>query len=145
MNEQGRPLGPTFYATSTTPTRSAWADWWVLLHPPYTLWHLSYVAIGATIAPRFDGGRLIATLLTFFLAVGVCAHNLDELHDRPLRTQIPAWLLIATAVASLAGAVTLGVVGVAASGPGSSCSSSPGSSSRAGTTSSCSADACTTM
>jgi hypothetical protein len=90
----------------------------VLLHPPYTLWHLSYVAIGATIAPRFDGGRLVATLLAFFLAVGVCAHNLDELHDRPLRTQIPAWLLIATAVASLAGAVVLGVVGVARVGPG---------------------------
>jgi len=37
----------------------------VLLHPPYTLWHLSYVAIGATIATRFDGGRLAATLAAF--------------------------------------------------------------------------------
>ena len=62
----------------------------MLLHPPYTLWHLSYVAIGATLAPRFDGGRLVATLLAFFLAVGVCAHALDELHGRPLRTTIPA-------------------------------------------------------
>ena len=118
MNEPARPLAPAFYAMSTTPTRSAWADWWVLLHPPYTLWHLSYVAIGATVASRFDGGRLVATLLAFFLAVGVCAHNLDELHDRPLRTQIPAWLLVATAVASLAGAVALGVVGIARIGPG---------------------------
>ncbi len=118
MNEPTRPLAPAFYATSATPARSAWADWWVLLHPPYTLWHLSYVAIGATLAPRFDGGRLVATLIAFFLAVGVCAHNLDELHDRPLRTQIPAWLLIATAVASLAGAVALGVVGIARIGPG---------------------------
>ena len=118
MNEQGRPLAPAFYATSTTPTRAAWADWWVLLHPPYTLWHLSYVAIGATIAPRFDGGRLAATLVAFFLAVGVCAHNLDELHGRPLRTTIPGWLLVGTAVASLAGAVALGVVGIARVGPG---------------------------
>ena len=118
MNEQDRPLAPAFYATSTKPTRSAWADWWVLLHPPYTLWHLSYVAIGATVAPRFDGGRLAATLIAFFLAVGVCAHNLDELHDRPLRTRIPGWLLIGTAVASLSGAVALGLVGVARVGPG---------------------------
>ena len=58
--------------------------------------------------------------------------------------QIPAWLLVAAAAASLAGAVALGVVGLPASGPGSSCSSSPGSSSRAGTTWSCSAAACTT-
>ena len=24
-----------------------WRDWWTLLHPPYTAWHLSYVVIGA--------------------------------------------------------------------------------------------------
>jgi hypothetical protein len=118
VNEQGRPLAPAFYATSAAPTRAAWADWWVLLHPPYTLWHLSYVAIGATVAPRFDGGRLAATLIAFFLAVGVCAHNLDELHDRPLRTRVPGWLLIGTAVASLSGAVALGLVGVVRVGPG---------------------------
>ena len=118
MNEHGRPLAPAFYAASATPTRSAWADWWLLLHPPYTLWHLSYVAIGATLARRFDGGRLVATLIAFFLAVGVCAHTLDELHDRPLRTQVPAWLLIIAAAVSLCGAVALGLVGVARVGPG---------------------------
>ena len=80
----------------------------MLLHPPYTLWHLSYVAIGATLAPRFDGGRLVATLVAFFLAVGVCAHALDELHGRPLRTAIPGWLLVGAATVSLAGAVALG-------------------------------------
>ena len=90
----------------------------MLLHPPYTLWHLSYVAIGATLAPRFDGGRLIATLVAFFLAVGVCAHALDELHGRPLRTAIPGWLLVGAATVSLAGAVALGIVGLARVGPG---------------------------
>ena len=90
----------------------------MLLHPPYTLWHLSYVAIGATIAPRFDGGRLVATLVAFFLAVGVCAHALDELHGRPLRTAIPGWLLVGAAAVSLAGAVALGIVGLARVGPG---------------------------
>jgi hypothetical protein len=118
VSEPARPLAPAFYATSTTPVRSAWADWWVLLHPPYTLWHLSYVAIGATLAPRFDGGRLAATLIAFFLAVGVCAHTLDELHDRPLRTKVPSWLLISAAVAGLCGAVALGLVGIARVGPG---------------------------
>jgi hypothetical protein len=109
---------PAFYALPSGATRRAWADWWVVLHPPYTLWHLAYVAIGATIAPRFDGGRLAATLIAFLLAVGVCAHALDELHDRPLRTVIPGWLLIGAATASLAGAVALGIVGLWRVGPG---------------------------
>jgi hypothetical protein len=118
VTDDGPPLAPAFYGRRSPSTRRAWADWWVLLHPPYTLWHLSYVAIGATIASRFDGGRLIATLAAFFLAVGVCAHALDELHGRPLRTAIPAWVLAGAAAASLAGAVALGVVGLARVGPG---------------------------
>lgn len=111
-------LAPAFYAAPRVLARGAWGDWWVLLHPPYTLWHLSYVAIGATIAPRFDGGRLVATLIAFALAVGVGAHALDELQGRPLRTSIPGWLLVGAATVSLAAAVALGVVGVARVGPG---------------------------
>lgn len=118
MTEPGAPLAPSFYATSTTWNRSTWADWWVLLHPPYTMWHLAYVAIGATLAPRFDASRLLATLIAFFLAVGVCAHTLDELHGRPLGTRVPARILIAAAGVSLAGAVFLGAAGVARIGPG---------------------------
>ena len=117
MTEPGPSLAPSFYA-STAPNRSAWADWWVLLHPPYTLWHLSYVAIGASLAQRFDAGRLAATLVAFFLGVGVCAHALDELHGRPLRTRLPTWLLIGAAVVSLTGAVVLGFVGITYVGPG---------------------------
>jgi len=90
----------------------------VLLHPPYTLWHLSYVAIGATIAPTFDGGRLTATIVAFFLAVGVGAHALDELHGRPLRTTIPSWLLVGAAIGGLAGAVAIGLLGLVRVGPG---------------------------
>jgi len=118
VTDHARPLPPAFYAPPSGPIRHARSDWWVLLHPPYTLWHLSYVAIGATIAPRVDGGRLAATLVAFFLAVGVCAHALDELHGRPLRTTIPGWLLVGAAVAGLAGAVALGVVGLGRVGPG---------------------------
>jgi hypothetical protein len=90
----------------------------VLFHPPYTLWHLSYVAIGACLAPVVDGERLAATLIAFGLAVGVAAHALDELNGRPLRTAIPNGVLIAAAAASLSGAVALGIVGVAKVGGG---------------------------
>jgi hypothetical protein len=89
-----------------------WRDWWTVLHPPYTAWHLAYVVIGACLAPVVNTTRLIATLLAFFLAVGVAAHALDELHGRPLRTRIPGWALVAAAVVSLAGALALGIAGV---------------------------------
>ena len=74
---------------STRRDREGWRDWWTVLHPPYTAWHLSYVVIGASLAPHVDLTRLVATLLAFFAAVGVGAHALDELHGRPLRTLIP--------------------------------------------------------
>lgn len=91
---------------------------WAVLHPPYTAWHLSYVLIGAGLAPSIDGVRLIATLLAFFLAVGISAHALDELKGRPLGTAIPGSVLTAAAVIGLVGAVGLGVAGVTRFGPG---------------------------
>jgi hypothetical protein len=97
-----------FYAART----GGWRDWWTLLHPPYTAWHLSYVVIGACLAPVVDTTRLLATLLAFFFAVGLAAHALDELHGRPLRTRIPTGALSAVTVAGLVGAVALGVAGV---------------------------------
>jgi hypothetical protein len=99
---------PAFYAAK----RGGWRDWWTVLHPPYTAWHLSYVVIGASLAPRVHVSHLVATVLAFFLAVGVAAHCLDELHGRPLRTLIPGRALIAATVVSLAGAVAIGVIGV---------------------------------
>jgi hypothetical protein len=102
------PTRPAFYAAPG----GGWRDWWTLLHPPYTAWHLSYVVIGACLAPRVSVSRLVATLLAFFLAVGVAAHALDELHGRPLRTRIPSGLLVAVTVVGLAGAVAIGIAGV---------------------------------
>jgi hypothetical protein len=89
-----------------------------MLHPPYTAWHLSYVVIGATLAPHVDGGRLLATLLAFFFAVGVAAHALDELHGRPLHTTIPAAWLVGLGAGGLLIACALGFIGVATVGPG---------------------------
>lgn len=102
-------LEPAFYATRSPGWRR---DWLAVLHPPYTAWHLSYVVIGAALAPSVDRIRLGATLLAFFLAVGIAAHALDELRGRPLRTRIPGPVLAAAAAVSLAGAVGIGLAGV---------------------------------
>jgi len=85
-------------------------DWLTLLHPPYTLWHLSYVAIGAALVPQPVLWRLGGTLLAFFLAVGIGAHALDELHGRPLATGIGSAVLAVTAAISIAAAMAMGLV-----------------------------------
>jgi hypothetical protein len=105
---QARLVRPAYYAAG--PGR--WRDWWTLLHPPFTAWHLSYVVLGAMIAPVVRLDRLVAALIAFFLAVGLAAHALDELHGRPLRTSIPSPVLVAVTVAGLAGAVGLGAAGI---------------------------------
>jgi hypothetical protein len=105
---------PAWYALG----RGGGRDWLTLLHPPYTLWHLSYVALGAALAPHFHTDRLVAALAAFFLALGVSAHALDELRGRPLQTEIPSWALIVVAAASLGGAVAIGVFAAVAWGFG---------------------------
>ncbi|HEV2034547.1 MAG TPA: hypothetical protein VGU71_10180 [Candidatus Dormibacteraeota bacterium] len=107
-------LAPAYYAPRTTGWRR---DVWALLHPPSTAWHLSYVLIGASLAPTVNIIRLVATLLAFFLAVGIAAHSLDELRGRPLRTEVPAAVLWTASVLALAGAVGLGIAGVWVVGP----------------------------
>jgi hypothetical protein len=99
------PLPPAFYARRG----GAGGDWWTVLHPPYTLWHLSYVVFGAALAPRLDWPVLGATALAFALAVGVAAHALDEWNGRPLRTGLSDRALWTAATVSLAGACGLGV------------------------------------
>jgi hypothetical protein len=87
-------------------------DWWTLLHPPYTLWHLSYVVIGSCMVAPIDASRLGFTLLAFFLAVGIGAHALDELHGRPLATSISNPTLIIASIVGLGGAAAVGVLGI---------------------------------
>lgn len=82
-----------------------------VLHPPYTLWHVSNVAIGAAAAAHIYGDRLAAAIAAFFLAVGVGAHAMDELHGRPLGTQLSRRTLIALAIGGLGGALAIGIVG----------------------------------
>jgi hypothetical protein len=96
---------PAFYALAP----GGWRDYVTLLHPPYTLWHLSYVAIGASLAPRFRGGLMALTALAFFLGLGIGAHALDELRGRPLQTRIPTPLLTGLAVSTIAAATGIGI------------------------------------
>jgi hypothetical protein len=106
--EPGTGKRPAFYAARP----GGWRDWWTLLHPPYTAWHLSYVVIGACLVPHVSLSRLLGTLLAFLFAVGFAAHALDELHGRPLGTRIPRSALVAVTVLGLGGAVALGIVGL---------------------------------
>lgn len=99
---------PAFYALRPGPLR----DLITLLHLPYTIMHLSFVVLGAALAPVLHADRLIATLAAFFLAVGVAAHFLDELNGRPLRTQIPAHVLLGGALLALLAACAIGVAGL---------------------------------
>ena len=98
-------LRPAFYALRS----GGWRDYVTVLHLPYTAWNLSYVALGAALAPRFHTDRMLWTMAAFVLALGVAAHALDEHHGRPLRTQIPGPLLVGLGIASLAGACAIGV------------------------------------
>jgi hypothetical protein len=98
---------PSFYALQPGGAR----DYWTLLHPPYTLWHLSFVALGACVVDTLEPRYLVMALVAFFLAVGIAAHALDELHGRPLRTQIPRSVLISLAVIGVAGALAIGLYG----------------------------------
>jgi hypothetical protein len=107
MNAETRPA---FYALA----RGGWRDYVTLLHPPYTLWHLSYVAVGAALASPFSWTRFAAALAAFALGMGVGAHALDELHGRPLQTRIPGRTLWTLAVVGIAGATAIGVYASAA-------------------------------
>jgi hypothetical protein len=74
---------PAFYALRS----GGWRDLVTLLHPPYTAWHLSYVALGAAAAPTLLDGR-------------------------PLKTALSRRTLIGLGVAGLMGALAIGVAGV---------------------------------
>src|SRR6202140_5754133 len=99
---------PAFYALAG----GGWRDLLTLLHPPYTAWHLSYFALGAALASTLHVDRLLWGLAAFGLAVGVAAHALDELHDRPLGASLSDRTLIGLAGVSLLGALPIGVAGI---------------------------------
>jgi demethylmenaquinone methyltransferase/2-methoxy-6-polyprenyl-1,4-benzoquinol methylase len=106
-------LGSAFYSLRP----GGWRDYWTLLHPPYTAWHLSYVLIGAALSPAPDPRIIAGALLAFGLALGVAAHSFDELQGRPLGTRIPSGVLAALGVLGLAGATAIGIAAILMLGP----------------------------
>lgn len=108
------PLAPAFYALRS----GGWRDYWTLLHPPYTAWHLSYVLLGAALASRPDPLVVAGMLVAFGLAVGVAAHAFDELRGRPLATRIPSRVLVALGSLALVGSLAIAIAGVGIVGPG---------------------------
>ena len=100
-------LQSAFYARTGTRL----GDFVTLLHVPYTMWHLSYVAIGAAMAPRIDTWHLVGTLLAFVFGLGIGAHALDELHDRPLSTRLSPRTLRMLGWGGLAAGGAIGIAG----------------------------------
>lgn len=96
-----------YYARSGSVGR----DLAALLHPPYTLWHLSYVALGAGLATDVDWTRLAGTLAAFLLGLGIAAHALDEVHTRPLGTGLSDRLLWSLGIGGLVAAGGVAVIG----------------------------------
>lgn len=96
-------LRPAFYANPGGPLR----DLLAILHPPYTAWHLSYVAIGSALAPEIEWLRLAGTLAAFFLGLGLAAHALDEWNGRPLGTSLPDRVLLGLAFVGFGGALAV--------------------------------------
>jgi hypothetical protein len=104
---------PAYYAR----TGSAGRDLIALLHVPYTLWHLSYVAIGAAIAPDVDWRVLAGTVGAFAVGLGIGAHALDEVKSRPLRTGLSDRALWWLGMVAMAVALAIAVVGAAELSP----------------------------
>jgi hypothetical protein len=83
-----------------------------LLFLPYTGMVLSYVTIGAMLAPTIHWDRFVAILLIYFLALGVGAHALDALGSKatkPWGQILTAGQLRWLAVLSLIAAYGIGI------------------------------------
>lgn len=104
-------LRPTWYAGPDT----RWGELWTMLHLPYTGMVLSFVVVGALLAPSIDPRILAASLAAYFLGLGLGSHFLDQLPGMGSR-YVRHWSTTSLAVvgaAGIAGAVAIGVVGAA--------------------------------
>jgi hypothetical protein len=84
-----------------------------MLHPPYTLMVLSFVTIGAAIAPRFSTVVYGATLLAYIAGLGVGAHFLDQIPGMGSRyvRHWPTWALWVGGLTGVGVGVAIGIVG----------------------------------
>jgi hypothetical protein len=98
-------LNPSWYSSAKEGIVS---DFINLLHPPYTLWHLSYVLIGVAMSPVIYFDRSVWVIVAFFLGLGLGAHALDETMGNPLRTKISKKWLYSIGFGSLSIAIFIG-------------------------------------
>jgi hypothetical protein len=99
-------LKPAWYSSGD---KGLVSDFINLLHPPYTLWHLSYVLIGIAMSPIIYLDRSVSVLLAFFLGLGLGAHALDETMGNPLRLRISKAKLYLVGFVSLSAAISIGL------------------------------------
>jgi len=107
VGDEAMSDGRAFYARSG----SRWDDLISLLHLPYTAWHLSYVAIGAALAPLLDWQVLAGTLSAFAVGLGLGAHALDEVKGRPLGTGLSDRALWSVGIGAMLISMTIAIVG----------------------------------
>ncbi len=69
--------------------RARLADYNRLMHFPLPLCVISFVTLGAIIAPVVYLDRLVWTYLIVFASLCLASYSFDELKGRPLRTHIP--------------------------------------------------------
>jgi hypothetical protein len=98
--------GTSYYARGG----SRAADFWTILHPPYTIWNLSYVVIGSAMAQIMNWTVLVLMLLAFLCGTGIAAHALDELNGHPLKTGFSSGELKIMSGAGLAASFILALI-----------------------------------
>jgi nitrate reductase NapE component len=89
-----------------------WRELYTILHLPYTSMVLSYVVIGAALAPILHLDRLALTLLAYFLGLGFAAHALNELRTRHWGEALSRIELKAMFIAPLLAALAMGAYGI---------------------------------
>jgi hypothetical protein len=104
-----KSVPPVWYAGSD----NALGELWTMLHLPYTSMVLSFVVVGAALAPRISWILLGGTLLAYFLGLGIGSHFLDQLPGMGSRyvRHWPDGALWFGGFLSLGVAVAIGVVG----------------------------------
>lgn len=103
-------MQPAWYVI---PSKNRLQRWSNLLHWPYLMWHLSYVVIGAAIAPSVDSALMGWTVLAFFFGMGISAHAFDLLKGDPLSLGLGRRQLLVVGIVALALAAGIGVLQIA--------------------------------
>ncbi len=86
-----------------------WRPYYNLLYLPYTATVLSYVVIGAAIAPVIYYDRLGSAIVAYFLGVGLAAHYLNEASTGRAGTKISRRGLLTISLSALTIALFIGV------------------------------------